>query len=153
MNIQIRSASNKDCERVKSLIYNVLQEYGLQPEPSGTDIDLNDIEENYINRGGIFELIEDENGNLLGTVGLYPMNEKTVELRKMYFSKDLRGQGVGTQTLQRMIEKATELGFTRIYLETATPLKEAIHLYEKFGFKPTCEVHSPRCDHAYELAV
>jgi N-acetylglutamate synthase-like GNAT family acetyltransferase len=153
MKINIRSASNKDCERVKSLIYNVLREYGLQPEPHGTDIDLNDIEANYINRGGIFELLEDENGNLCGTVGLYPMNEKTVELRKMYFTKDLRGQGFGSKTLQRMIEKAKVSGFKRIYLETATPLTEAIHLYEKFGFKPTREIHSPRCDHAYELAV
>jgi N-acetylglutamate synthase-like GNAT family acetyltransferase len=153
MNIQIRSASNEDCERAKSLIYSVLREYGLEPEPNGTDIDLNDIEANYINRGGIFELFEDENGELFGTVGLYPMNEKTVELRKMYFAKELRGQGFGKKTLQRMIEKAKETGFKRIYLETATPLKEAIYLYEKFGFKPTCEVHSPRCDHAYELAV
>jgi N-acetylglutamate synthase-like GNAT family acetyltransferase len=153
MNINIRSASNLDVERVKSLIYSILREYGLEPEPNGTDVDLNDIEANYINRGGIFELLEDENGELFGTVGLYPMNEKTVELRKMYFTKDLRGQGFGKKTLQRMIEKSKESGFKRIYLETATPLKEAIHLYEKFGFKPTCEVHSPRCDHAYELTV
>jgi putative acetyltransferase len=153
MKIQIRSASNLDVERVKSLIYNVLREYGLEPEPNGTDVDLNDIEANYINRGGIFELLENEDGELFGTVGLYPMDESTVELRKMYFSKSLRGQGIGANTLQRMIEKSKELGFQRIYLETATPLKEAIHLYEKFGFKPTCEVHSPRCDHAYELTV
>lgn len=153
MNIKTRSATNKDCEVVKLLIYKVLREYGLKPEPNGTDVDLNDIEANYINRGGIFELLEDENGNLFGTVGLYPIDEKTVELRKMYFSKTLRGQGLGKQTLHRMIEKSKELGFKRIYLETATPLKEAIHLYQKFGFQPTCEVHSPRCDHAYELAV
>jgi N-acetylglutamate synthase-like GNAT family acetyltransferase len=151
MKITVRSAANKDCERVKSLIYSVLREYGLEPEPNGTDADLNDIEANYINRGGVFELLEDENGKLFGTVGLYPMNEKTVELRKMYFTRELRGQGFGGKTLQRMIEKAKNSGFGRIYLETATPLKEAIYLYEKFGFKPTCEVHSPRCDHAYEL--
>jgi N-acetylglutamate synthase-like GNAT family acetyltransferase len=153
MKIDYRNASNNDSERVKALIYSVLREYGLEPEPDGTDADLNDIESNYLNRGGVFELLEDENGNLLGTVALYPLNEITVELRKMYFAENLRGKGFGKKTLQRMIQKAKESGFQRIYLETATPLKEAIQLYEKFGFKPTCEIHSPRCDHAYELAI
>lgn len=149
--MKIRLANNSDCENVQNLVFSVLREYGLQPDLQGTDQDIADLEKNYINRGGIFELIEDDEGNLLGTVGLYPMNENTIELRKMYFSKDLRGKGMGKQTLSRMIEKAKELGFQKIYLETASPLVEAIHLYKKFGFQSTCEKHTPRCDQAYFL--
>lgn len=149
--IIIRSASNADCERVQNLIFGVLREYGLEPDLNGTDKDIADIETHYIERGGIFEIIENEAGELLGTVGLYPMNAEIVELRKMYFSPKLRGQGFGKKTLQRMIEKARELGYRKIYLETAVILKEAVHLYEKFGFQPTDEKHTPRCDAAYFL--
>lgn len=149
--ISIRPATNADCENVQKIVFSVLQEYGLKPDLTGTDSDIADIEKHYINRGGIFEVIENADGELLGTVGLYPVNEKTVELRKMYFSKRLRGRGIGKQSLQRMTEKAKELGFSQLYLETASVLKEAVGLYQSFGFKPTSEMHTPRCDQAYTL--
>ena len=93
-----------------------------------------------------------QDGNLLGTVGLFPLDNETVELRKMYFDKSLRGRGFGKKTLERMIEKSREMKFKRIYLETANVLKQAVALYEKYGFEPTTEgIHSKRCDAAYFL--
>lgn len=151
--IFVRPATNADRKSVKALVFGVLREFGLKPEPSGTDDDLSDIEASYINRGGVFELLEDPKGNLLGTVGLYPVDEEVVELRKMYFSPELRGKGVGKQTLQRMIESAREMGFKKMYLETATVLGSAIALYKKFGFIETSEKHSPRCDQAFFLEL
>ena len=151
--IFIRLATNEDCERVQTLVFGVLREYGLEPDPAGTDRDIADLEAHYTNRGGTFELLEDAQGNLLGTVGLYPISAETVELRKMYFSKKLRGRGVGKQTLQRTIEKARILGYKKIYLETASVLREAVALYEKSGFVPTDEKHTPRCDAAYTFTI
>ena len=70
----------------------------------------------------------------------------------MYFDKSLRGLGFGKKVLERIIEKSKELGFKRIYLETASILKEAVGLYEKYGFQPTTEgIHTARCDAAYYL--
>lgn len=149
--IIIRQATNRDCEKIQTLVFGVLREYGLTPDENKTDRDIADIEANYLHRGGVFELIEDADGNLLGTVGLYPINAQTIELRKMYFSKNLRGRGFGKKTLARMIEKARELGYQKIYLETAQVLREAVHLYEKYGFQPTDEKHATRCDRAYFL--
>lgn len=151
--INIRSASNADCEKIQELVFGVLREYDLELDLHGTDLDIADIESNYLKRGGIFELLEDERGNLLGTVGLYPLDGETIELRKMYFAKELRGHGYGKKALARMIERAKELGFKRMYLETASVLKEAVHLYEKFGFVPTGEKHTPRCDQGYVLKL
>lgn len=153
VDVAARSATNADCERIQDLVFSVLQEYGLKPDLAGTDKDIADIEAHYLNRGGVFEVLEDEAGKLLGTVGLYPVDAETVELRKMYFSKRLRGQGMGKKTLRRMIEKSKGLGFKRVYLETATILREAVALYEKFGFAPTSEKHTPRCDAAYFLKL
>jgi putative acetyltransferase len=152
--IFIRSADNKDCANVQNLVFGILREYGLTVETGGTDADIADIEANYLNRGGVFEIVEDANGNLLGTVGLYPLDAETIELRKMYFAPKLRGRGVGKKMLERMIEEARVRGFKRIYLETASILKEAAALYEKYGFQPTTEgIHSKRCDAAYFLEI
>lgn len=152
--ILIRPATNADCPQVQNLVFGILREYDLTIETGGTDADLKDIEANYLRRGGVFEIIEDANGKLLGTVGLYPLDAETVELRKMYFDKILRGRGYGKMMLERMIAAAKAAGFKRIYLETASVLKEAVGLYEKYGFQPTTEgIHSARCDAAYFLEL
>ena len=147
----VRSATNADREQVQGLVFGVLNEYGLEPDPEGTDSDLTDIEKNYIVRGGVFELIETREGRLLGTAALYPMDKETVELRKMYFDKELRGRGWGSLMLRRLIDRSRELGFKRIYLETASVLTDATRLYEKFGFVQTQETHAARSDRGYVL--
>lgn len=151
--ISICSATNADCERVQNLVFGVLSEYNLEPDLSGTDKDIADLEANYARRGGVFEILEDADGKLLGTAGLFPIDSQTVELRKMYFDKSLRGRGFGKLMMRRLIEKSRELGYKKIYLETAMVLKEAVSLYEKFGFQPTDEKHTPRCDAAYFLEL
>lgn len=152
--INIRSATNADCERVQDLVFGVLREYGLAPDPDGTDKDITDIETHYLNRGGVFELLEDASGNLLGTCGLYPLDAETIELRKMYFAKELRGKGFGKKLLERMIERSRALGFRQIHLETHSALKEAIALYKKYGFASVEEEKlTPRCDQTYFLTL
>lgn len=152
--IVFRSATNADCERVQDLVSGVLREYGLAPDPDGTDRDITDIETHYLKRGGVFEILENAEGNLLGTCGLYPLDDETIELRKMYFEKELRGRGYGKKLLERMIEAARSLGFKQIHLETHSALKEAIALYKKYGFEPTEEEKlTPRCDQTYFLEL
>src|SRR6185503_20256673 len=115
--ISIRSATDADCKRVQDLVFGALREYGLAPDPDGTDRDITDIETHYLKRGGVFEILENADGNLLGTCGLYPLDDETIELRKMYFAKELRGRGYGKKLLERMIETARSLGFKQIHLE------------------------------------
>lgn len=149
----VREATNADCNRIQNLVFAVLAEYGLESDPEGTDSDLADIERNYIQRGGVFEIIEDREGRLLGTAALFPVDRETVELRKMYFDKELRGRGWGSRMLQRLIDRSRGLGFKRIYLETASVLTEATRLYEKFGFVQTDETHAARSDRGYVLQL
>lgn len=149
--LTIRSATNDDRERVAKLVFGVLAEYGLEPDPETTDADLQDIEANYLQRGGLFEVIEN-GGNMLGSVGLYPVNKTTCELRKMYFIPSARGLGLGKYVLERAIAQARALGFKQILLETSSKLVAANQLYNKFGFKPMASDHlASRADQAYKL--
>jgi putative acetyltransferase len=149
-NVTIRAATNRDVERIKGLVFSTLREFGLQPDPETTDADLEDIEESYFKRGGVFEVIEDAEGNLLGTAGLYALDNETCELRKMYFAQELRGRGLGRHMLERTVENARRLGFKTMRLETARVLEKAVRLYTRFGFKPFEITHkSARCDQTY----
>jgi putative acetyltransferase len=150
--LTIRPATNKDLEAIVRLVFGVLREFGLQPDPSATDADLQDIEVNYLQRGGLFEVIEDPDGNLVGSVGVFPVHENICELRKMYFVSEIRGLGLGGYLLQRAINQAKELGFTRMVLETSTKLEAANRLYVRFGFQPFTADHlARRADQSYEL--
>jgi putative acetyltransferase len=152
--VTIRAANNRDVERVKQLVFDTLREHGLKPDPETTDADLEDIEESYFKRGGMFEVLEDTEGNLLGTVGLYALENETCELRKMYFAPELRGRGLGRHMLERTVENARRLGFKIMRLETASVLEKAIRLYTRFGFKPFEMTHkSARCDQTYFMEL
>lgn len=151
---RFRRASNKDREEVTRLVYGVLKEYGLEPDPTATDADLADIEQSYFVRGGTFVVLEDQGGSIVGAYGLYPLDNQTCELRKMYLHKSQRGKGLGKSLMEGALEEARRLGFARMTLETASVLKEAIALYESYGFSEYEPDHlSARCDQAYVLEL
>ena len=147
--ISVRLATNEDAGQIRELVFGILAEYNLKPDPEGIDADLYDIESSYFGNGGVFEVLVDGAGSIIGSVGLFRIDEKTVELRKMYLDKAFRGAGLGKITLKRMIATATGLGYKKMVLETASPLVEAIGLYKSFGFRPAEAAHAPRCDRAF----
>lgn len=150
--IVIRRATGADGAPVRELVFGVLAEYGLAPDPGDTDADLFDLEAAYFAAGGHFEVAADAQGRIVGCFGLRPLANGAVELRKMYLRREARGRGLGRRLLARAIALARAGGWPRLELETASVLKEAISLYEKTGFRPrpgkpdTC-----RCDRAYVL--
>jgi putative acetyltransferase len=151
---QLRLAENRDCEHITDLVYGVLREYGLKPDPASTDADIQDIESSYFRRGGTFLVLESPDGTVIGAYGLYPLEKRTCELRKMYLHKAHRGKGLGKLLLDDALAKAKQLGFETMVLETASVLKEAIALYRSYGFTEYTPAHlSSRCDQAYSLTL
>lgn len=149
--MNIRPATSADTEAIKTLVFSVLREYGLSPDSDTTDKDLDAIEEIYFQRGGYFGVVEDNN-RIVACVGLHRETADTCELRKMYCQLGNRGKGLGKKLLEFALDKARELGFSHVTLETASSLKEAISLYQKYGFVSYSPDHlSERCDQAFEL--
>lgn len=148
-----RSATNDDSESIKTLIFAVLREFGLAPDPEATDRDLDDIEAYYYNNRGHFAVLEIDN-RIVATVAIARVDERTCELRKMYMNADFRGRGIGRQLLDYALATAREMGYSTMVLETATPLVAATALYEKYGFKEYLPDHlSCRCDRAFRLEL
>lgn len=151
--MELRPATNHDSRAIKELVFSVLAEYHLAPNPESTDLDLNDIENFYFSNRGYFGVVEMED-RLLATIGIANVDDISCELRKMYSVPDVRGQGLGKKLVTKAIEIARNLGYRRMILETASPLKEAIGLYKSHGFKPYNAGHlSNRCDQAFELKL
>ena len=148
----IRDVRPADAPAVRRIVSDVLREYGLAFDPLVTDADLDDLTANYPGRGGCFRVIVNEPGDVVGCGGLYPLEERVAEIRKMYLQPAVRGQGWGRKLLEDLVGAARALGFSRVTLETASVLKEAIALYRAFGFVEVPRDHlASRCDTAFSL--
>ena len=148
----LRPATNDDRIAIERLVFAALAEHGLKPDPSGTDADLRDIQASYFAGGGAFDLLVDGAGQIVGSVGLCRVSDSTCELRKMYLAPGVRGGGRGRRLLEHALARASELGFRRVVLETASVLRAAIALYERYGFQRYAAPHlAARCDAAYYL--
>ncbi|MBI1731472.1 MAG: GNAT family N-acetyltransferase [Gammaproteobacteria bacterium] len=132
----IRDAAPGDEHAVQQVVFTTLREYGLTPNIDGTDADLKDLHEFYVRRGGVFRIVTDAHGNIVGCGGLLPMENDDVELRKMYLTPAVRGKGLGRRLLEDLLAMARSRGHRRVVLDTASVLKEAIALYRSRGFQP-----------------
>ena len=152
MSLHIRDARNQDAVSIRRLVFATLAEHGLEADPATTDADLDDIQRRYRQSGGAFMVLVDDADRIVGSAGLYPLDARDCELRKMYIETAYRGQGWGGRLLERMIQEARSRGFRRIRLETASVLKAAIALYQRYGFEPIQQEHlARRCYQAWAL--
>ncbi|HEX4957890.1 MAG TPA: GNAT family N-acetyltransferase [Lacibacter sp.] len=87
---------------------------------------------------GSFYFVAEEEGKLLGGGGIFPteaLPNGYCELVKMYLHKDARGKGLGKLLIEQCLQWAKEHNYTHCYLETMPELKQALKVYELFGFE------------------
>lgn len=76
-------------------------------------------------------------GRAIGCAGLRRHDAVTAELKRMYVRAAHRGQGRSRWLLARMEQRARDLGYRRIVLETGNRQPEALALYTSSGYAPT----------------
>jgi GNAT superfamily N-acetyltransferase len=147
----LRPARRGDEPAVRHLIETILRSYGIELSLHETDADLADLEKYYRKPGASFDvLIERDGGQIVGTVALEPHHAGDCELRKMYLHGRQRGRGLGKYLLTHALHRARALGYRRVLAGTTAALKEAITLYERFGFK---HIDGPRLAARAELTM
>ncbi|MDR5638679.1 GNAT family N-acetyltransferase [Thermosynechococcus sp. JY1334] len=146
----VRHWCDRDRAAVMHLIANVLSEFGLSWQPEGADADVVHVEDYYHRRGGQFWVVE-RASEVVGTIAFYPIQrgEAAVEIRKMYLHPRVRGQGLGTFLLHHLEVAIAAAGYRKIWIETASIMTTAVHLYEKAGYQPATGVETQRCDRVY----
>lgn len=135
--ISIRFIEPADNAALASIIRNSLAEFGAN-KPGTVFFDpTTDALYQLFQQAGSFYLVAEEDGQLLGGAGIFPsagLPEGVCELVKMYLHKAARGKGLGRLLINKCLEKASALGYEKVYLETMPELGKAVSVYEKFGF-------------------
>ena len=151
---RLRQATALDRANIVALVKAILPDFGLTYSPVTSEKDLQDLEHIYTHAGGLFLIVEDEEGMLIGTAALLKLDATKCKLRKMYVAKPYRGQGLGRRLLQELIERARVMGFREMQLETVHSMQAALRLYESVGFRPIARIaDSPRCDMVMQLTL
>lgn len=148
--IDIIAFSSEHWAMVKILNYEWLEQY-FSIEPNDK-IQLEDPENEILAKGGLIFYTR-YNGEIAGTVSLLKISDDVYELGIMATSADYQGKGIGNKLVESSINKANELSAAKLVLYSNTKLVNAIHLYEKFGFKevPMGVTHYSRSDIKMEL--
>lgn len=136
-NISIRPIRASDNEAIAEIIRKILAEFGAnKPGTVYFDPTTDNLFQLFSIRDAAYFVAESE-GKIVGGSGVFPtpgLPAGYCELVKLYLLSEFRGLGLGLLLMERCFQKAIELGFDRIYLETMPELRNAIGLYEKAGF-------------------
>lgn len=143
--LTIRKAKRGDETKVLHLVEEVLSYYGLELNPKVEDLDITDIPKYYTKNNGDFEVIVFR-GKIIGSYGIYKVDDETCELRKMYLKQNFQGLGLGNIMIENSFKIAKALNYKRITLQTNSILYKAVKLYRKYGFEEFDDDVCERCD-------
>jgi putative acetyltransferase len=79
-------------------------------------------------------LVARRDGDAVGCGALVPMDEYSVEVKRMFVARESRGLGIATMILDELERLAREFDYDAIRLETGVKQPESIALYGKAGF-------------------
>ncbi|MGH8377517.1 MAG: GNAT family N-acetyltransferase [Gammaproteobacteria bacterium] len=134
MGLRLRPVCRQDEEEPRALIGRTLESHGLPTTCIAKDGDLNDVAAWYGSRNGVFEVLEDSRGALLGCYGVVARSATICELRRLYLVSTTRHRGLGRLLMNNVLQWARERGFDSMELFTAPALQEAVRLYARYGF-------------------
>jgi amino-acid N-acetyltransferase len=118
--MQIRDAAYNDLTAVETLL-------------SASDLPLDGVSENFADF-----LVAEDNGEIKGAIGLERFGRLAL-LRSAVVAPPARGSGVGSQLVERLLERARLKGVEELYLLTTT----AEQYFPRFGFTRTTRAGVP----------
>ncbi len=134
----IRPIQAADNPMLASIVRNTLAEFGAnKPGTVFYDPTTDHLFELFRKKGSMY-LVAEIPEMILGGAGIYPtegLPEAVCELVKIYLRPEARKKGLGRLLIEKCLDAALNFGYRQVYLESMPELKQAVGLYEKFGFK------------------
>ena len=142
LRVEIASSSD-DLQGVSDMMREYLEwDLGEFERVSGVQLDVDeyvsntmDNLDNYMPPNGVFALARDGGDDLRGFVLLKSMDRETAEIKRLFVDPSTRGAGLGRKLVGRVLERAREIGYKSVLLDSASYMQAAHRLYRDFGFE------------------
>jgi ribosomal protein S18 acetylase RimI-like enzyme len=142
--IEIRPIQPDEWAVAKRLVYRVahiifnetrpLEDMIAYFDSRGTLDEMNDIQRNYFENGGIF-LVMTDHDQIICTGAIRKLDGDTCELKRLWLLTEYHGRGLGYRMLQELLTIARERGYKHMRLETdAVAQSRAVEFYKRIGF-------------------
>jgi GNAT superfamily N-acetyltransferase len=109
----------------------------------GVDLGFQDVEAEFAGLPGKYAepkgavLLARSAAGPVGCIAMRPMEiAGACEMKRLYVSPAARGQALGRQLAEAIIDRARKAGYRRMLLDTLASMSEARALYARLGFRP-----------------
>ena len=134
MDVEIREARPRELDAVRALVEEYIRSLGIDLSFQEVDAERADLATAYAPpRARI--LVAVAGGALAGCVALRPLDDRDCEMKRLYVGPEHRGTGLGKRLAVAIIDKARELGYARIRIDTLPQMRTARKLYAELGFR------------------
>ena len=130
----ISAQSAEDYQRARSLFVQYADTLGFDLEFQGFARELSTLPGAYAPPRGCI-LLARLCGNFIGCAALRPLESKICEMKRLYVIPAYRGRDIGRTLASSVIEKAREIGYEKMRLDTIESMKEAKGLYLSLNFR------------------
>jgi ribosomal protein S18 acetylase RimI-like enzyme len=128
-----RAASAADLESIRELFLEYADSLGVDLNYQGFDREVRELPGDYAPPSGLL-LLARRDDDVVGCVGVRPLDERTAEMKRLYVRPSGRGLGLGRTLAEAAIAFAREAGFERMRLDTLPQMERAQELYRALGF-------------------
>jgi len=130
----IREASIDDVEVVRALFLEYQDWLGVDLCFQGFEEELAQLPGCYAAPHGAVFLATDA-GVAIGCVGIRPHGERDAELKRLYVRPSHRGCGAGRALFEAAMQRACEIGYAAVVLDTLPSMDAARGMYRAYGFR------------------
>lgn len=124
-----------DLEMIRVLFREYADSLGVKLDYQGFEEELRDLPGPYGAPSGTLLLARSDN-DVVGCVGVRPIDDRTAEMKRLYVRPSGRGLGLGRTLAEAAIRFATVTGYDRMRLDTLPTMERAQELYRSLGFTP-----------------
>ena len=132
--LRIRRYEPSDKRAVRLLHDDALNEVGAHLGSGPWDEDLDDVQAVYLESGGEF-LVGVLDREIVAMGALKRISPEAAEVKRMRVRPGFQGSGYGQTLLDALHDRAAELGYSRLRLDTTVQQRAARHLYIKNGYR------------------
>ena len=142
--IEIRTIQPHEIPQAKRVIFSVafelfkgadtLEESIAKFSSQGKLAEMNDVQKNYFENGGVF-LVAVEEGHIIGTGAVKNLEDGVCEIKRLWLLSQYQGQGIGYRIMQKLIDFARQKKYKIMRLETDPIIQtRAVDFYKQLGF-------------------
>jgi len=132
----IREANINDVKKIKEITYEAFMKYcelvGIDPKNNAAvNETIDDIIKDIQNKK-VF--VADSDGKIIGSIRVEIINENSAYISRFGVSLTYQNNGVGKMLIEKVDKYLIENNIKKVYLHTASKLKDLIIFYYKRGF-------------------